>query len=127
MIDLLRQQQRVSYRALKRRFDLDDEYIADLKAELVDARQVAIDEDGKVLVWTGEVAQTTAEARPAGAPAASYTPPYFAESGLTTRSAQEGERKQVTVLFADLVDSSRARPAGRPRAHASDSWTRCCG
>ena len=35
---LLQRQGRVSYRALKREFDLDDEYIEDLKAELIDAR-----------------------------------------------------------------------------------------
>jgi hypothetical protein len=31
-----------------------------------------------------------------------YTPPHLAEKILTSRSALEGERKQVTVLFADL-------------------------
>ena len=35
-----------------------------------------------------------------------YTPPYLAEKILTTRSAMEGERKQVTVLFADLKGST---------------------
>ena len=35
----------------------------------------------------------------------SYTPRYLAEKILTTRSALEGERKQVTVLFADLKSS----------------------
>ena len=43
----------MAYRALKRRFDLDDEYLEDLKAELIDAEQVARDEDEKVLVWVG--------------------------------------------------------------------------
>jgi len=33
-----------------------------------------------------------------------YTPKFLAEKILTTRSAVEGERKQVTVLFADVVD-----------------------
>ncbi|MBM4259354.1 MAG: hypothetical protein FJ147_26075, partial [Deltaproteobacteria bacterium] len=50
----LQRQGRVSYRALKREFDLDDESLADLKAELIDAQRVARDEDGKVLVWAGE-------------------------------------------------------------------------
>jgi class 3 adenylate cyclase/predicted ATPase len=36
----------------------------------------------------------------------SYTPPYLAEKILTSRSALEGERKQVTVLFADIKDST---------------------
>jgi class 3 adenylate cyclase/tetratricopeptide (TPR) repeat protein len=35
----------------------------------------------------------------------SYTPTYLAEKILTSRSALEGERKQVTVLFADLKSS----------------------
>ena len=52
--DLVQQQGRVSYRALKRRFNLDDDYLEDLKAELIDAKRLAVDEDGKVLVWVGE-------------------------------------------------------------------------
>ncbi|HEV8306320.1 MAG TPA: adenylate/guanylate cyclase domain-containing protein [Methylomirabilota bacterium] len=39
-----------------------------------------------------------------GSPRA-YTPPHLAEKILSTRSALEGERKQVTVLFADLKSS----------------------
>jgi class 3 adenylate cyclase len=34
-----------------------------------------------------------------------YTPKHLAEKTLTSRSALEGERKQVTVLFADLKGS----------------------
>ena len=37
----------------------------------------------------------------------SYTPKHLAEQILTTRGALEGERKQVTVLFCDIVDSSQ--------------------
>ena len=39
VLDLLQRQGRVSYRALKRRFNLDDGYIEDLKAELIDAQE----------------------------------------------------------------------------------------
>ncbi|MBI3330038.1 MAG: tetratricopeptide repeat protein [Nitrospinae bacterium] len=53
--ELLQREGRVSYRALKRRFGLDDEYLEDLKAEIIDAQRLASDEDGKVLVWTGSV------------------------------------------------------------------------
>jgi class 3 adenylate cyclase/tetratricopeptide (TPR) repeat protein len=35
----------------------------------------------------------------------SYTPKHLAEKILTSRSALEGERKQVTVLFADIKGS----------------------
>ena len=37
----LQRQGRVSYRALKREFELDDDDLADLKAELIDAQRVA--------------------------------------------------------------------------------------
>ena len=54
VLELLQRQRRISYRALKREFDLDDEYLDDLKAEIIDAKRVAVDEDGKVLVWVGD-------------------------------------------------------------------------
>ena len=34
----------------------------------------------------------------------SYTPKFLAEKILTTRSSVEGERKLVTVLFADVAN-----------------------
>ena len=52
-VEFLRRRARVSYRALKREFDLDDESLEDLKVELIDAQRIAVDEDGKVLVWIG--------------------------------------------------------------------------
>src|SRR5262249_23276173 len=36
----------------------------------------------------------------------SYTPKHLAERILTSRAALEGERKQVTVLFCDIVNST---------------------
>jgi hypothetical protein len=53
VLDLLQREGRVSYRALKRRFNLDDDYLEDLKAEIIQAKRLAIDEDGVVLVWIG--------------------------------------------------------------------------
>src|SRR5262249_39130544 len=96
-IALLQRRGRVTYRTLKRQFQLDDACLEDLAVELIKGQRLAHDEDGEVLVWTGIAAP------PATAPAPlTYTPPYLAEKILTTRSAMEGERKQVTVLFADL-------------------------
>ena len=62
--DLLERQGRVSYRALKRRFGLDDDYLADLKDEIIEAKQVARDERGTVLVWTGGPAASAREPTP---------------------------------------------------------------
>jgi hypothetical protein len=53
VIDWLQQDKRITYRALKRQFDLDDAYLEDLKAELIQAKQLDVDEEGAVLVWTG--------------------------------------------------------------------------
>src|SRR2546422_5994016 len=104
-IALLQRRGRLTYRALKRQFNLDDDYLEDLKAELIQGQRLAVDEEGAVLVWMGEaVSAVVPEPVQAPAPLA-YTPPYLAEKILTSRSALEGERKQVTVLFADLKGS----------------------
>ena len=77
----LKEQGRVSLRALKREFDLDDDALEELVEELVDVQQVAT-RDGKVLAWVGPITSAT----PA-VPAAS-------------------ERRQLTVMFCDLVGST---------------------
>ena len=56
VLEVLQREGRVSYRALRRRFDLDEEYLEDLKAEIIQAKKLAVDEDGAVLVWTGDTA-----------------------------------------------------------------------
>ena len=53
IIGLLQRDGRVTYRALKRRFGLEDDYLADLCGEIVKAKRLAVDKDGEVLVWTG--------------------------------------------------------------------------
>src|SRR5215813_10132022 len=55
-IALLQHQGRISYGALKRRFGLDDTYLDDLKIELIEAQQLARDENGRILVWVGQSA-----------------------------------------------------------------------
>src|SRR5262250_3216201 len=58
-------------------------------------------------------------AQPAAARFASpeaYTPKHLAEKILTSKAALEGERKQVTVLFCDIVDSSRLAERLDPEA-----------
>jgi len=104
-LDLLQRQGRVSYRALKRRFALDDDYLEDLKAKLIDAQRVAADEDGKVLVWSGGSGTAPGADNNHKRAPLSYTPTHLVEKILNSREALEGERKQVTVLFADLKGS----------------------
>ncbi len=95
---------------LKRRFGVDDDYLEDLKEDLIYAKKLALDEEGRVLVWAGAAA---ADSLPTAAPVCAldqaplaYTPQYLTEKILASRTTLEGERKQVTVLFADLKDST---------------------
>ena len=96
---LLQRRGRLTYRALQRQFNLDEAYLADLTAEIIQGQCLAVDEDGAVLVWAGGTASVLAPAPPVTPPA------YLAEKILASRAALEGERKQVTVLFADLKGS----------------------
>jgi class 3 adenylate cyclase/predicted ATPase len=94
IIVMLQHQGRVSYEALKRRFELDDAYLEDLKTELIDAQRLAADEAGLSLVWAGP-ADRLAERFPALPPSSVPLPPVEA-----------AERRQLTVLFCDLADAS---------------------
>jgi class 3 adenylate cyclase len=106
---MLQRRGRLTYGTLKRQFQLDDAALEDLKNELIEGQRLAVDERGNVLVWTGaEVSAphpTTPSASSQDRPPLVYTPQYLAEKVLHSRSALEGERKQVTVLFADLKGS----------------------
>jgi class 3 adenylate cyclase/tetratricopeptide (TPR) repeat protein len=109
VIVLLRHRGRMTYRTLQRQFQLDDVALEDLKEELLYGQRVALDEDGRVLVWagaTGLTAPAAAASTGASAPTPlTYMPPYLAEKVFMSRRALEGERKLVTVLFADLRGS----------------------
>ncbi len=59
----------------------------------------------KFCLECGEAVASQATAEPRFTSPESYTPKHLAEKILTSKSALEGERKQVTVLFADLKGS----------------------
>jgi hypothetical protein len=114
---MLQRRRRVTYRALTLQFSLDDDHLEALKDEILYAHPHVVDDDGRGLIWTGEVRPTSTPGSPpaidqARAPL-SYTPSHLAEKILTSKSALEGERKQVTVLVADLKGSMELL-AGRP-------------
>src|SRR5262249_13556155 len=94
----------------KVRFSLDDEYLEAIRAEIIEAQQLATDENGRVLVWTGDTAsgqvvapqpaQSTPEAAGQEQPSPEVTP-------RSAASSPEAERRQLTVMFCDLVDSTQ--------------------
>jgi len=110
VIDLLRQRQRVTYRALQRQFDLDEDTLNDLKDELLYAHPHVVDDEGRGLRWTGDTASTPVQAPPSAPPAPQLVtpgdpPPQGVPVPLAPQ-APEAERRQLTVMFCDLVDST---------------------
>ena len=111
VITLLQQEQRVAYRVLKRRLQLDDEILEDLKDDLIYAKKLAVDEDGRVLVWTGGTSRAprTMPAVPQAVPSAVPQKAHPAQAHMASAvpsPALDAERRQLTVLFCDLVDST---------------------
>src|SRR5215467_5063640 len=110
VLELLQRHRRVSYRALKVQFELDDDRLDLLKEELIDIQHVARDQDGRMLVWTGgsETPPISAQVPP---------PPVqqvITQQDLSTQvesplapHSPDAERRQLTVMFCDLVDSTK--------------------
>ena len=122
--DLLQRKGRLSYRALKLEFDLSEEQLEALKEELIDVQELAVDKDGRMLVWIGnaeedkgkrrtekgrkEVSENgkierTGDSHPTSSRA--YTPSHLAER-IRAAVITEDERKTITALFADLKGST---------------------
>ena len=108
VIEVLQREGRISYRALQRRFGLDDAYLEDVKVELIEAKQLARDENGRILVWAAQAATTApppiAQEGPHGSLPAVQMPQEA--SAHVAPNVPEAERRQLTVLFCDLVDST---------------------
>jgi class 3 adenylate cyclase len=129
---LLQRDRRLTYRSLKWTLGVDDALLDEIREELT-LRRLAIDEAGKVLVWIGETQPTapsgaftpsqsaspepttvTETLTPSNGPTATLEPiskaapqDESAETTAPTRSASEAERRQLTVMFCDLADSTR--------------------
>ncbi len=102
--ELLQRQGRVSYGAPKRRFGLDEEYLQDLRDELITAQRLAVDEDGKVLVWKDSL--TSSVQSPASEGQERVPIPQTLDPRLNDSRPDDAERRQLTVLFCDLVGST---------------------
>jgi hypothetical protein len=85
VVELVRSRGRVSYQALKLKFDLDDKHFQALKEELLYAHRATIRNEGSGFAWAEEhrVSPTTPQ------------PP-----------SPEAERRHLTMMFCDLVGST---------------------
>jgi class 3 adenylate cyclase len=99
-IALLRRRGRVTSRTLKRQFDLGDDVLEDLKEELIYGQRLAMDQGGRVLVWTGGVIPPESSTSPPPPQAGPHVAPSVAPR------PDDAERRQLAVLFCDLVDST---------------------
>ena len=101
---LLQQRGRLAYRMLTLQFQLDDKQLEAIKEELIDIQEVAADKDGKMLLWAGnEIPKETSSQTEDSLVAESLSPPPSARSEPDTPL---GERRQLTVMFCDLVGST---------------------
>jgi class 3 adenylate cyclase/predicted ATPase len=106
---LLQREKRLAYRVLKRRLQLDDDLLEDLKDDLIYAKKLAVDEEGKVLVWAGGASAPSAPVPTPPEPVPLQSQPAHASEGAAPSVARHepaAERRQLTVLFCDLVDST---------------------
>src|SRR6058998_495332 len=108
---LLQREQRLSYRALQRRFALEEADLEALKDELIYAKRLAVDEDNRVLVWVDDASTIPAPA--SQAPQSTRTQADHQTEQPTPRDLPavvppppEAERRQLTILFCDLVGST---------------------
>ncbi len=97
----LEENDRVGLRMLRRQYELDDDALAEIIEELVEVQRIARCEENVLLF----VAPTAVAAIPPTRDPRAYTPKHLADKILQSKSALEGERKQVTVLFADVKGS----------------------
>jgi len=86
VLELLQREKRLSYRVLKRRLGVDDDELEDLKEDLIYAKKLAVDEEGRV--WSGLVLPRWSPRRPTracpGPSPLAYTPAHLMEKILAS-------------------------------------------
>src|SRR5215831_12996942 len=110
VLAMLQRRGRVSYRALTRQFALDEAYLEDLKDAILFGHPQIIDEEGRGLVWTGNAGAISPPTPTSPQPLEQSVTPTPRGGQIAVLpfepQAPEAERRQLTVLFCDLVDST---------------------
>ena len=107
VVELLRSRKRVTYRLLQRQFSLDEATLQDLTAELLFAYPQVQKEGDLGLVWTEDVEVPGPMPPPPASPSAAQEAPVVHAPALPTDPPPDAERRQLTVMFCDLADSTR--------------------
>ena len=107
----LQREGRVSYRALRLEFDLDEDSLDALKEEIIEVKEAAVDKDGKMLVWMGPGINGEKDKGVKGEDSPESEEQKRASTVLPLDSRRQtldatAERRQLTVMFCDLVDST---------------------
>src|SRR5262249_33633925 len=115
----LEREGRVSYRALKRELEIDDDFLADLKEDLIEVKELAADKDGKMLVLKGAQRDDDAPRLRVGG----------RERIAADVAAAAGERRQLTVMFCDIVGSTPLSEQLDPEdlREVIQAYQRACG
>src|SRR5262249_41806404 len=110
---LLQREGRVSYRTLTQLFGFDAACLEHVRQELI-FKQLARDVHSEGLAWTGSLSRVVVTdhqpAEPTDTVGETTSAPLDVVAGLPAapaRSAPEAERRQLTVLFCDLVGSTQ--------------------
>ena len=110
VLAMLQRRGRVSYRTLTRQFALDEADLEDLKEAILFAHPQVVDEAGRGLVWSGEAGTVPLPApappQPVDQPATPFPRPGQTAVPSPESYTPDAERRQLTVLFCDLVDST---------------------
>jgi len=110
VLTMLQRRGRVSYRALTRQFALDEAYLEDLKDAILFAYPQVSDEAGRGLVWSSDASAIPPPEPDAPQPVEQPVTPTPRAVQPASPSSEphtpEAERRQLTVLFCDLVDST---------------------
>jgi class 3 adenylate cyclase len=96
----------ISYRRIKLSFGLDNDGLEELRRELIFIKRVAADLDGEVLVWAPEGRMARPEPAALLQPLPALRQAERPAAPAAIAAAPDAERRQLTVMFCDLVGST---------------------
>jgi hypothetical protein len=107
---MLQRRGRVTYQTLRLQFQLDEEHLEALKDAILFTYPQVVDAAGRGLVWSGDAGAMppVTPASPRAMEPPGTLAPHVGTTAVAPPESQppDAERRQLTVLFCDLVDST---------------------